>query len=64
MQGYVPFSDEFLYQDPECIDEYREWQEFAKFLIIDEKLNKNQLRPPENRRRLKRHLTRQKINKS
>ena len=68
MQGYIPYSDEFMYQDPECIDEYREWQQFAKFLLIDEKLHKQQtnkvtmartlLRPPGNRRRLKRYRTR------
>ena len=64
MQGYIPYSDEFMYQDPECVDEYQEWQQFAKFLIIDEKLQKEKsnevtlFRRPGNRRRLKRYLTR------
>ena len=61
MQGYSPNSDEFMSQDPEHIDEYQEWQRFAKFLVKDEKLNAGSgavkvNRPPENRRRLKRYL--------
>lgn len=56
MQGYIPYSDDFLFQDPEQIDEYKEWQSFARFLVKDKNQNINRLNEPEKRRRLKRHL--------
>ena len=64
MQGYIPYSDEFMYHDPECVDEYREWQQFARFLLIDEKIQQEKsndkilFKSPGYRRRLKRYLTR------
>jgi len=58
MQGYIPCSEQFMYQDPERVDEYREWQQFAKFLLIDEKLQAEKSTQVNIfRRRLKRYLT-------
>ena len=36
MLGYSPSSDEFMSEDPEQLDEYREWQRFAKFILVEE----------------------------
>ena len=44
MQGYIPYSDEFMAQDPESIDQYREWQRFARFLEVDRLLRDKKLR--------------------
>jgi len=57
MQGYIPNSDEFMYQDPEQIDEYCEWQQFAKFLVKDNSIKDFSVQQPENRRRLRRYIT-------
>ena len=40
MSGYSPQSDDFLNKDPECIEEYSEWQRFARFLVDDKKTDK------------------------
>lgn len=48
MYGYLPQSNDFMFQDPEHIDEYREWQRFARLLAAEQK---TKLRQAGNRNR-------------
>ena len=52
MQGYFPKSDELMLWDPETIDEYEDWQRFARYLVA----GKNSRSPNFRRPRMKRHF--------
>ena len=38
MQGLFPHSEEFMFWDPEHIEDYQEWQRFAEFLASEDKI--------------------------
>ena len=45
MHGLFPQSEEFMFLDPEHIEEYGEWQSFAEFLEKEDINISNDLTP-------------------
>ena len=43
MQGYIPSSDDFMFQDPEQVDTYCHWQPFTHFLETPQEQSQKQM---------------------